>query len=142
MHWIDEQISEHKAREQRKSRIRSEAPKLFDALWSYILEDIKHANQTDHIGVMQIITEGSPSQREMVIIKPASNEPKEVRVHLSEDKHTIIVSGAVQVKFQLRPNLDGSVCLKDGRGQIDFKEASREILDPLIFPSLQKPEFS
>lgn len=142
MHWVDERIQEHKDRQDRKALITRESTKMFDALWSFIMADIEYANETGHLGIYSLGVEGNSSTRDMTIYRPAK-ERKDVHVKLSQDRESIVVSGQVRAVFPLRICPDGSVCLKDeSDSKIEFKDASRRILDPLLFPDLQKPEFS
>jgi|GEM_PF-2806861 len=142
MHWIEKRIYEQQERDERRALIARESPKIFDALWTHILDDIRLANQTAYIGIMQLGTEGNSSTREMTIYRPAARERKEVHIKLNSDGFGITVSGIVDRTLRLRICKDGSVCLQDAYGQkIEFREASQEILDPLLFPDLQKAEF-
>jgi hypothetical protein len=137
-HWIDERIQEHYEVESRKCKIETEAPKIFNALWTYILDDIRHANRTEYVGTLHLITQGNAALHDMEIIKPYSPEPKRVKVTMSEDNHTINISGAVRYKFAFDLCRGDAVCLKDAEGnEIQLRAASRRILDPLLFPHLQ-----
>jgi hypothetical protein len=143
MHWIEERLKEHNQRRERKRKIEDEAPRTYGALWNKVVEDIKIANQTAYIGVMQIMTEGNASLYDLSVLKPSTNRPRTANILLSEDRHSIVISGDVRMKFFVRVCQDGTVCLQDDSStEIGVEEAARRILDPLLFPDLQKPEFA
>jgi hypothetical protein len=143
MHWIDARINEHEEREEHRQRIRAELPNLFAALWGAILADLDHAaNNTTRMGALKIGTDGSLAQAKMMVWKSGTPGRKEVHIDIGDDGSHIFVYGETQLIFLVRICPDDSVCLMDQAGKsIEVAEGARRILDPLLFPELQKPEF-
>lgn len=116
---------------------------IFDSLWTQIKKDIDYAVQNSFpVGLAPISAAGDLANRDMTIHQPLPNGAKETSVRLDQEKHRIEVSGMMRATFPIVIS-NGDVCLKDEKGNIvEIAEASRRILDPLMFPDLQKPDIS
>jgi len=141
MHWIDERLAEDKALDNRNHKITSEAPQIFNDMWSYVAGDIEHARNKS----LPIFVDGSPQKHTVGLTDLVSTIPgtREFYFTLSQDKHSIVVHGYVQITFRLLECRDGIVRPTDKHGNpVEYKDAARRILDPFLFPHLQgrKPD--
>jgi hypothetical protein len=129
MHWFDTALAAQKVLEETNANIRASAVKIYDDLWSYILEDIEYVKSKSVV----IITNGVPLDH--VVTMPGSQE-RGFRLTLDPDKRGITVSGALSMKLVLGAK-GNSICLKDDQGnEIKYPAAARKILRQFLFPNL------
>jgi hypothetical protein len=136
MSWIDERLAEEKARADKNESIISSADTVFNDMWSYVLGDVEEAKKKGK----PLFTNGTQLDRivKLDVATFSPSHPKELHIALSKDKHSIVISGEVSMKFNLDICPDGAVCPKDEQGKtVTYKEAAQRILDPFLFPESQ-----
>lgn len=138
MSWIDRRIKDLEAWKKRTALIRSQAVQVHEVLWSEIKDRIAEAKEKG----FPVSTNGVPGKRTIFLEKQnLSGHAFQVDVKLVDAKDRIRASGdRVDLFLELDICPDGSddVCLKLGDTPISIEDAAFAILDPLLFPQLQK----
>ena len=135
MNWIDERILERDNNTRRDQLIRGSAEKIFNSLWGEVETWIADANNKG----FALQTNGDPYERVVlmpVIPKPAQSHamPRKLTIKVEKDKSAIIgtVAGEI-IKLDLDVCTNDVVCLKHEGRQVSMDEASRLLLEPLLF---------
>jgi hypothetical protein len=108
-----------------KAQIRHEAERVFTALWEEVMREIKHAGELQ----WNLTTNGQPLER---MVKFGE---RHVFIALDQDSQVIKVHGAHSLELKMAVCDDGVVCLKHDGKQVLLSDATRLILEPLIFGS-------
>ena len=141
MTWIDSEIARLKRQRERHAMIRSEATKVYDALWDELVARITEARNTSYLPGFD--TNGSLYDRRIVIpVFPPpgrhSADPKYIEVTLTEDREGITAIGAgLNLLFALDLCPGDIVCIKYNGQKTNIEEAARLVLHPLFFPDLE-----
>jgi hypothetical protein len=137
MNWIDDRLNEDKELHDREEAITTSAPTIYDDIWDCIVADVNYAYSTKKI---PLSTSGASYHR-VVTMSDYSGEAKKLHYKLSPDRRSIIVEGSNMVSgnFVLSVGRDGVVHPTNQHGdELTNAEMARRILDPFLFPHLQR----
>jgi hypothetical protein len=129
MTWLDDRIAQSVKRKQDNKLILDWAESVFNALWEEITRIVEEAKSKG----FQLSTNGSPDQRAVIF------KENRLLITLERDAGTILANGPgfnLQLSFSV--DKDDVVRLKYAEKFLPLKEAAQSILDPFLFPDLQK----
>jgi hypothetical protein len=155
MSWIDDDAEELKRLQEsaaelaaRERQIKDSAAKIYNDLWTEILERIAEAKNKGNHRAAQLITNGDPYERRILNhrivvpqpIKPSqsSSSANHVVLTLTPDRLKIEITGLRKAKDYLVLDVceDGVVRPKHEGECKRIDEAVRLILRPIIYPEL------
>jgi ribosomal protein L1 len=132
--WIDERVAQLAELQRRNSLINDQAEKLYEALWTELVEFIKEARQKG----FKVSTNGAQFRR-TVILPETIPMTRKVDIVLADDKHSISAKGhGMDVYLELSLDSDNIVFLSVDANKVSTREAAIKILDPLLFPELSR----
>lgn len=139
--WIDRRIADLEAWRTRNTAVRESALEIYEALWTEIVGHVQDAQARG----IDASTNGAPRKR--VVRLPKENKSGqyfELQVILADSKDRIRATGArlkpVDLTFHLDICPDGVVCLKLNEERVSIEDAAIAILDPFLFPQLQREQ--
>ena len=138
MTWIDDRLEERRKLEHRQQTLQAFGFEAFSDLWSKVAADIAEARQKG----IQVSTDGGPNERIVRLaakIEPGEDyaTPKELTLSLGDDLR-IKIRGATISSLELGTTPEDVVCLIHNGKEISAEDAARLILDPFLFPELDK----
>ena len=136
MTWLQSRMDDLEAWRQRNATIREHAITIYDALWQAIVEHLKEAKEKG----FPVSMNGALQKRIVKLAKQNnSSEHFEFELALVDSKTRIRAQGD-RLNFMLDLDVcpDGVVCLKVAGKVISVEEGAVGILDPFLFPQLQR----
>jgi hypothetical protein len=136
MTWIESRLEDLEAWNKRMAAIRDGSLEIYEAIWKEITGHLEEAKGKG----FKVSTNGLPRSRAIMLEKQnLSGQSFKVEMTLVQAKDRIRAKGdRVDLSLDLDVCADGVVCIKLDGQQISIEAAAIAILDPFLFPQLQK----
>lgn len=137
MTWFERRLADLEAHKQRLALIKQSAEEIYDQVWAEVVGHVREARAKG----WSVETNGQPRRRAVMFQKQNKSGDWVLEVILVEGKERIRVKGDHGIDFLINLEVcpeDGVVCLSIDGSRITIAHAAEAILDPFLFPQLQR----